>query len=102
MRLHTGLILVLAGATLSTAFARDANMDAMVKMAKQYDAALRAKDLAWFEKVFASEYVNVNLKGKKSTRAETMAEMKGVLQMATVKQVASKVLKASSKGGDVI
>jgi len=87
--------------------ATSAQADDLKKIAEEHEAgfkkAILTKNPAWFEKMAAPTYHEIDAKGKKTDRARMMAQMKEMFKASTVKTITTKILKVTpTKTGMIV
>ena len=81
-------MITLTVAAVAIASAEDAK-SVMQKMAAEFDKAMVAKDIKWFEKVAAADYHEKDASGKTVDRKTAMAMKAGVLRIPSPRNIFS-------------
>jgi hypothetical protein len=97
---------ILFGCAALLALACAASAEDYKKVAEQHErefvAAMKSGDIAWFNKVAAPDYVEIEANGTKKTKAQSMAEMKQMLKMGHMLSASSKVVAVSGNASKLV
>jgi|SRR5579862_8636162 len=88
----------------SLAFAHQTAQDraAMEQKQKDFIKAFKAKDMTWFDKNAAADFVAIDGRGKKYNRQESMGQMKMLFSGLKVEQLDSTIQGIKPQGKDLL